>query len=99
MPCYTPPHSCCEHKDNERENILCDVLESVKNLDKENTKIFENLKDEIKYYRKQSDKTTEMLCRILNSLEFETSRIEIDNDIKEWKIKHDEFDTKRKENK
>ncbi len=96
MPCYTPPHGYCNHKDNEREHALCDVLSAATRLDEENKMILENLQDKLNYYKAKSDEATRLLCDVLGEIEYQEPGIVLSEEVKEWHLKHKEFDEQRR---
>lgn len=79
MPCYTPPHQSCGHR-NELDEKACDAVEAIQSLART-----------ANYYKDKSDKATDMLCRLLNQ-PFGAS---IDSDILEWWEDHKKFDKAR----
>jgi hypothetical protein len=105
MPCYTDPHSYCKHDSTKREEALCDAVSALEKLDNENKHIFENLRDELSFYKNQSDKLTDMLCRVLHDMQTmiykdpEWYLKTVPMDIQIWYEKHKKWDKKQKENK
>lgn len=52
---------------------------------------------EEKYGTNNPEKLRDMLCRTLENVEFQDPGVVLDDDVKEWFIKHKEWDKRRKE--
>lgn len=97
MPCYDPPHSYCKHGIEDKDLYLCDLVSAAQKLDRENQRVFENLKEELAFYKDRTNKITDMLCRVCLTLE--VAGAIFPPDIHEWWEKHKAWDKQRKDKK
>lgn len=93
MPCYTDPHQGCKHPDNEMENKKCEMIDNINGIIRN-----------YEYYKKESDKVTDILCRLCRILDhvmtpdccginpFQLTP----HDIQEWWKEHQKWDKFRK---
>lgn len=86
MPCYTEPHSYCDHA-----NGKCIEPCISNNCKEEINKQKENLHDLKKY----TDNICRMLCEVMGEIECQSPGIVLDEDVKEWWSKHKEWDAKK----
>lgn len=97
MPCYTPPHSYCNHDRKSIDNIRCDMNDSYENL----LSIVENISNECEeqknYYKKKSDESTSLLCEIMKKIEEENLLDHYPERFKQWYEKHKQFDKSKGE--
>ncbi len=83
MPCYTPPHSYCNHESKEDE-MLCDAIEPIK-------KIISSLD----YYRKKSDEATSLLCELLKEQHKNNTLTHFPERFQKWYLNHEMFDNSK----
>jgi len=83
MPCYTEPHSYCEHSKGE-----C--------IEKGNELLVKFYTDQIEHYKKQSNLTTRLLCYACRQLSPDWCTLKFKNEeLQEWWERHKKFDEQR----
>jgi hypothetical protein len=99
MPCITNPHDYCTHGTSEIDRKRCDEKKQIHISDDISKRTIENLQDELNFYKKQANKVTDMLCRILSTENYGVIETRLDEETQEWWGKHQEYDKQRKEPK
>lgn len=100
MPCYTPPHSYCNHGIDPINEAICEFegkFEKVRNAFQEIIKNYnQELNERVKYYKEKSDESVRLLCKVMQEITSQSLGVILDQEVKDWYEKHKEFDEKRK---
>jgi hypothetical protein len=88
MPCYSEPHSYCDHTNNKCiERCISNNCKKELDIEKEN----------LQQLKEYTDNICRMLCEVMGKIEYQSPWIVIDKDIAEWWEKHKKWDERRQE--